>query len=579
MTKKKLVFLIFVSIIAFYISNKASFVFLNNPINNSLFDILLNEFKANTFNLYLSKNEITAGVIGVICIWLIFLYRLYDRNNFLEKKEHGSARWGEYKDIKDLIDKEDNQNILLTQTESFSLDTRKTRKNNNILVIGGSGSGKTRSFVKPNIMQMHSSFVITDPKGELLKDTGKMLQDFGYVIKIFNLIEMSKSDTYNMFDYIKDEKDILKITNNIIVNTNSPHSKNAGDFWEKAESALIEALIAYVFFEGLEEEKNINTVMELLRLADVKEDDEDYESPLDILFDDLKKENSNHFACKQYDIYKLAAGKTAKSILVSVGVRLAPFNIKEVGALCKKDTLDLEKIGDRKTALFIIIPDSDTTLNFITAIMYQQLFDILFYRADNVYNGRLPYQVRFLLDEMANIGQIPSLEIYIATMRSRGISVSIILQNLTQLKNLYKNTWETITGNCDTVLFLGGKELSTLKYISEVIGKTTIDYKSISQTMGTNGSYSVGNQIIARDLITPAEVGLIKSDECILTIRGLNPFISKKYDLEKHKNYSYTLDSNSANYFKKKEIKEEKYLLEEIESTKEIKELEIEKID
>lgn len=439
------------------------------------------------------------------------------------------------------------------------------------------GSGKTRFFVKPNIMQMNSSYVITDPKGEILDSCGKMLKENGYKIKIFDLIHLQNTNKYNFFDYLNDEKDILKIANNIIMNTTPPNSKTAGDFWEKAENALLQALISYVFFEGLEEEKNISTVMDLLRLADVKEDDEDYESPLDILFNDLKKENPNHFAVKQYDIYKKAAGKTAKSILISVGVRLAPFNINTVADITREDNLKLEEIGDRKTALFILISDSDTTLNFLSAIMYQQLLDTLFYRADNIYKGSLPFNVTFVLDEFANIGQIPNFQIYISTMRSRKISAMIILQNLTQLKNLYKNSWETITGNCDTVLFLGGKEQSTLKYISEMIGKTTIDYKAINETKGTNGSYSVGNQIIARDLITPAEVGLLKSEECILTIRGIKPFKSKKYNIEKHKNYCLLLDSNSKNTFKRIiEETEEISILNEIEKIKEIKEIEVE---
>lgn len=570
----KRIFFIVLSFFAFIVGNKITFYFKNYPIDSKIIENIYMDLCKKPINIYLGKEEIIGGIIGVICIFFIYIYKKYDRNNYKEQKEHGSASWGEKKDILDVEDKQEENNKIFTQTERMSINTRKTFKNNNTLVIGGSGSGKTRFFVKPNIMQMNSSFVITDPKGEILKSCGKMLQDNDFVIKIFNLIDFIDSDNYNFFNYIRDEKDILKITNNIIVNTNSPHSKNAGDFWEKAENALMQALFSYVFYEGLEEEKNIDTVMNLLRLAEVKEDDEDFKSPLDILFDDLKKENPNHFATKQYDIFKLAAGKTAKSILVSVGVRLAPFNIKEVNELVKKDTLELEKIGDRKTAVFIIIPDSDTTLNFISAIMYQQLFDILFYRADHIYNGALPYNVTFMLDEFANIGQIPNLEIYVSTMRSRKISVNIILQNLTQLKTLYKNSWETITGNCDTLLFLGGKEQSTLKYISEMIGKTTIDYRTISESKGSNGNYSIGNQIIARDLITPDEISLIKADECILSIRGIKPFLSKKYDITKHKNYSLLLDSNENNTFIKKTKSTEESILEEIEKIENIIELE-----
>lgn len=569
------IFFTVLSVIAFYIVNKITFCFINFPLDNMFESKIIEELE--NINIHTGKAELIAGGIAVICVWFMYLYNKYTRKNFLENKEHGSAEWGTEKDIIDFQDKEENKNILLTQTEKISINTRKTFRNNNVLAIGGSGSGKTRYFVKPNIMQMNSSYVITDPKEEILKSTGKMLEENGYEVKVFDLITLKNTHKYNFFEYLNDEKDILKIANNIIMNTTPLNSKNAGDFWEKAENALLQALIAYVFFEGLEEEKNISTVMDLLRLADVKEEDEDYESPLDILFSDLKKENENHFAVKQYEIYKKAAGKTAKSILISVGVRLAPFNIKDVADITREDTLELEKIGDKKTALFILISDSDTTLNFLVAIMYQQLLDTLFYRADNIYNGSLPYNVMFILDEFANIGQIPNFQIYISTMRSRKISVMIILQNLNQLKNLYKNSWETITGNCDSLLFLGGKEQSTLKYISETIGKTTIDYKSISENRGTNGSYSVGNQIIARDLITPAEVGLLKSEECILTIRGIKPFKSKKYDIEKHKNYKLLSDSNNKNIYKRK-INETKEInvLNEIEKIKEIKEIELE---
>lgn len=570
----KRIFFIVLSFFAFILGNKITHIFVTTPLD----EIFSENFSWNFFDdprkIYLEKEELIGGVVAVIGLGLFFLYHKYDRKNFREKTEHGSAEWGEKKDILRVEDKTEEKNKLFTQTEKMSLNTRKTFKNNNTLVIGGSGSGKTRFFVKPNLMQMNSSFVITDPKGELLSSCGKMLQDNGYVIKIFDLINFENSDKYNFFKYIRDERDILKLTNNIIMNTNSPNSKNAGDFWEKAENALLQALFSYVFYEGTEEEKNINTVMELLRLSEVKEDDEDFKSPLDILFDELKKENPNHFSVKQYDIFKFAAGKTAKSILVSVGVRLAPFNINKISELLKEDTLELELLGDRKTALFIIIPDSDVTLNFISAIMYQQLFDLLFYRADFVYKGALPYDVAFMLDEFANIGQIPNLEIYVSTMRSRKISVNIILQNLTQLKTIYKNSWETITGNCDSLLFLGGKEQSTLKYLSEMIGKTTIDYKAISETKGTNSSYSVSNQVIARDLITAEEISLLANDECILSIRGIKPFLSKKYDIENHKNYSLLLDSNKENIFIKKEKSTEEKVFEEIEKAEQIIELE-----
>ena len=570
----KRIFFIVLSFFAFIFGNKITYILKNFTLNDEFVENFYRYFVNDPIKIYLGKDEIIGGIVGVISLILFYLYHKYDRKNFKEKAEHGSAEWGEKKDIEIVEDKQEEKNKLFTHTEKMSINTRKTFKNNNTLVIGGSGSGKTRFFVKPNIMQMNSSFVITDPKGELLSSCGKMLQDNGYEIKIFDLINFENSDNYNFFNYIRDERDILKLTNNIIMNTNSPQSKTAGDFWEKAENALLQALFSYVFYEGTEEEKNINTVMDLLRLSEVKEDDEDFQSPLDILFEELKQENPNHFAVKQYDIFKFAAGKTAKSILISVGVRLAPFNINQIIDLVSKDTLELELLGDRKTALFVIIPDSDVTLNFMPAIMFQQLFDVLFFRADHKYKGSLPFDVSFILDEFANTGQIPNFEVYISTMRSRKINVNIILQNLAQLKSLYKNSWETIIGNCDSLLFLGGKENSTLKYISEMIGKTTIDYRAISETRGTNGSYSISNQLIARDLITAEEISLLAKDECILSIRGIKPFLSKKYDIEKHKNYNLLLDSNENNFFERKVKTTEEKVLEEIEKVEKIIELE-----
>ena len=570
----KRIFFIVLSFFAFIFGNKITYIFKNFPLNDEFVENFYRYLVNDPIKIYLGKDEIIGGIVGVISLILFYLYHKYDRKNFKEKAEHGSAEWGEKKDIEIVEDKQEEKNKLFTHTEKMSINTRKTFKNNNTLVIGGSGSGKTRFFVKPNIMQMNSSFVITDPKGELLSSCGKMLQDNGYEIKIFDLINFENSDNYNFFNYIRDERDILKLTNNIIMNTNSPQSRTAGDFWEKAENALLQALFSYVFYEGTEEEKNINTVMDLLRLSEVKEDDEDFQSPLDILFEELKQENPNHFAVKQYDIFKFAAGKTAKSILISVGVRLAPFNINQIIDLVSKDTLELELLGDRKTALFVIIPDSDVTLNFMPAIMFQQLFDVLFFRADHKYKGSLPFDVSFILDEFANTGQIPNFEVYISTMRSRKINVNIILQNLAQLKSLYKNSWETIIGNCDSLLFLGGKENSTLKYISEMIGKTTIDYRAISETRGTNGSYSISNQLIARDLITAEEISLLAKDECILSIRGIKPFLSKKYDIEKHKNYNLLLDSNENNFFERKVKTTEEKVLEEIEKVEKIIELE-----
>lgn len=559
--RSKLIFSLIISFFTFYICNRSAGLYqsFSNLDENFLSKTLLtidklpNEIKTNFFKIYLDKYSIISGIIGIMIIALIYLYNTFGRNNYLVGTEHGSAKWGTEKDIKPFIDKIEEKNIILTKTESLSLDTRKTLRNNNVLVIGGSGSGKTRFFVKPNLMQKHTSYVITDPKGSLIKETGKMLEDAGYKIKIFNLIDMDKSDKYNFFSYLRDEKDVLKLVNNLITNTNSPYSKTSGDFWEKAETALLQALFSYILFETREEDKHIGSVMELLRLAEVREDNEDFKSPLDLLFEDLKEENPNNFASKQYDLFKLGAGKTSKSILVSVGVRLSAFNIPAVTELLSEDTLEMDTLGDEKTALFVILPDTDKTFNFISAIMYQQLFDTLFLKAEKEYGGRLPFHVRFLLDEFANIGQIPNFETYIATMRSREVSVSVILQNVAQLKSLYKDTWETITGNCDTLLFLGGKEQSTLEYISKMIGKTTIDLRTTNQSKGQTGSFSINEQVLGRELITSSEVGLLKTDECILSIRGVEPFLSKKYDITKHKNYKELSDYDEKNTYRIKD--------------------------
>lgn len=559
--RRSLIFIFILFILAFYFFNKSAGLYQSffNLDENFLsktsmtIDNLPNEIKTNPFKIYLDKISLISGTIGVLVLGLVYLYNTFGRNNYLVGTEHGSAKWGSEKDIKPFVDKIEEKNIILTKTEKLSLDTRKTLRNNNVLVIGGSGSGKTRFYVKPNLMQKHTSYVITDPKGSLIKETGKMLEKAGYKIKIFDLINMEKSDKYNFFSYLRDEKDVLKLVNNLITNTNSPYSKTSGDFWEKAETALLQALFSYILFETREEDKHIGSVMELLRLAEVREDNEDFKSALDLLFEDLKEENPNNFASKQYDLFKLGAGKTAKSILVSVGVRLSAFNIPAVMDLLSEDTLEMDTLGDEKTALFVILPDTDKTFNFISAIMYQQLFDTLFLKAEKEYGGRLPFHVRFLLDEFANIGQIPNFDTYIATMRSREVSVSVVLQNVAQLKSLYKDTWETITGNCDTLLFLGGKEQSTLEYISKMIGKTTIDLKTTNQSKGQSGSFSINEQVLGRELITASEVGLLKTDECILSIRGVEPFLSKKYEIEKHKNYKGISDFDEKNTYKVKD--------------------------
>lgn len=573
-----------VSLLTAYFFNRATVLYLGLKGNilektSAAIDGFFPSITSKMFYIGSDKFSLVAGLIGFGLIWLIYLYNIFGAKNYMHGIEHGSAQWGTKKDINKYIDKKNfNLNMLFTQTERMTLDTRKTFRNNNVLIIGGSGSGKTRFYVKPNLMQMHSSYVVTDPKGSILKECGKMLADNGYKVRVLNLINMETSDNYNPFNYIKEEKDILKLINNLITNTNAPQSKSAGDFWEKSETALLQALFGYVFFEAAPEERNMGTVMQMIRLAEVREEEETFQSPLDIMFEELKAEQPDHFACKQYDVYRLAAGKTAKSILVSLGVRLSPFYIMALENLVSGDTLELDTIGSEKTALFVIISDSDRTFNFMAAIMYQQLFDLLFYKADNEYGGRLPFPVRFMLDEFANIGQIPNFEIYIATMRSREISVNVVLQNVAQLKGIYKDHWETITGNCDTLLFLGGKEQSTLEYITKMIGKTTIDNRNINESKGQNGSYSLNYQILGRDLITPDEVGRLEGTECILSLRGEKPFRSRKFDIEKHSRYKLLSDYDKANTFetsKRAEIEEETFLddVEEIEKVENLSEL------
>ena len=555
MKKAQVFFLLMLSGGVFYLVNRIADAFERAQGNmiekmTSALDMILPAVQEKPFFMSVESNSLIAGTIGVIALWLVVLYNSAGSKNYMQGVEHGSASWGSPTDIDRYMDKKVfEKNMLFTQSERMTLDTWQTQRNNNVLIIGGSGSGKTRFYVKPNLMQMHSSYVVTDPKGSIVKECGKMLAENGYQVKILNLINMEQSNHYNPFLYIREEKDILKLINNLITNTNSPNSKTAGDFWEKAETALLQALFGFVHFEAAPGERNMGTVMEMLRMAEVREDDEAFKSALDIMFEDLKAENPNHFACKQYDIYRLAAGKTAKSILVSLGVRLSPFFIKALNDLVADDTIDLDMIGSERTALFVILPDSDKTFNFMAAIMYQQLFDLLFYKADNQYGGRLPYHVRFLLDEFANIGQIPNFETYIATMRGREISVNVVLQNVAQLKGIYKDNWETITGNCDTLLFLGGKEQSTLEYISKMIGKTTIDHKGMSESKGQNASYSLQHQIIARDLITPDEVGRMDGRECIVSIRGEKPFKSRKYDIKRHPRYKLLSDYDKTNTY------------------------------
>lgn len=472
---------------------------------------------------------------------------------FRHGKEYGSARWGTKKDIDPYMDEKFQNNILLTQTERLTINGRpanpKYARNKNVLVIGGSGSGKTRFYVKPNLMQMHSSYCVTDPKGTIVLECGKMLEDNGYEIKILNTINFKKSMKYNPFAYIRSEKDILKLVQTIIANTKGEGEKAGEDFWVKAEKLYYTSLIGYIFYEAPREEKNFATLLDMIDASEVREDDETYMNPIDRLFEALEKKEPTHFAVKQYKKYKLAAGKTAKSILISCGARLAPFDIRELRDLMSEDELELDTLGDRKTALFVIISDTDDTFNFVVSIMYSQLFNLLCDKADDVYGGRLPVHVRCLLDEFANIGLIPKFEKMIATIRSREMSASIILQAQSQLKAIYKDNADTIVGNCDSTLFLGGKEKTTLKELSETLGKETIDLYNTSETRSNANSYGLNYQKTGKELMSQDEITVMDGSKCIFQLRGVRPFLSDKFDITKHKNYKLLEDYDKKNVF------------------------------
>lgn len=492
--------------------------------------------------------------IGVAALIKFVVYtKGKNAKKFRQGKEYGSARWGTKKDIEPYMDEKFQNNILLTQTERLTMNGRpanpKYARNKNVLVIGGSGSGKTRFYVKPNLMQMHSSYCVTDPKGTIVLECGKMLEDNGYEIKILNTINFKKSMKYNPFAYIRSEKDILKLVQTIIVNTKGEGEKAGEDFWVKAEKLYYTALIGYIFYEAPREEKNFATFLDMIDASEVREDDETYMNPIDRLFEALEKKEPTHFAVKQYKKYKLAAGKTAKSILISCGARLAPFDIRELRDLMSEDELELDTLGDRKTALFVIISDTDDTFNFVVSIMYSQLFNLLCDKADDVYGGRLPVHVRCLLDEFANIGLIPKFEKLIATIRSREISASIILQTQSQLKAIYKDNADTIVGNCDSTLFLGGKEKTTLKELSETLGKETIDLYNTSETRSNQKSFGLNYQKTGKELMSQDEITVMDGGKCIFQLRGVRPFLSDKYDITKHKNYRLLEDYDKKNLF------------------------------
>ena len=577
--KKKLVLTNIPYILTAFYTNRASFLYRNSlgeDIGNKLLYAMEHADRVLT-GLQPSFNwrDMLTGIVAAVILKLLVWQKQSDAKKLRKGIEYGSARWGNAEDIKPYMSENPWMNIPLTATEALTMESRpkqpKYARNKNIVVIGGSGSGKTRFFVKPSVMQMNCSMVITDPKGTLIEECGKMLakgppkkdkngnimKDKSgkvvhepYVIKVLNTINFSKSLHYNPFAYIRSEKDILKLVTTIIVNTKGEGEKASEDFWVKAEKLLYTALIAFIWYEGDEEEKNLNTLLDLLNESETREEDETYQNPVDMMFQELEERDPQHFAVRQYKKYKMAAGKTAKSILISCGARLAPFDIAELREIMSYDEMELDKIGDRKTALFLIMSDTDTTFNFVIAMLQSQLFNLLCDKADDEYGGRLPVHVRVIADEFANIGQIPQFDKLIATIRSREISASIILQSQSQLKAMYKDSADTILGNCDTTLFLGGKEKTTLKEMSELLGKETIDLYNTSETRSNQKSFGLNYQKTGKQLMTEDEIAVMDGGKCILQIRGARPFFSDKYDITKHKNYRLLADENEKNRYK-----------------------------
>ena len=577
--KKKLVLTNIPYILTAFYTNRASFLYRNSPgkdIGNKLLYAMEHADRIFTgILLSFDLRDLLVGVTVAVILKLLVWQKQSDAKKLRKGIEYGSARWGTAEDIKPYMSDDPWMNIPLTATEALTMESRpkqpKYARNKNIVVIGGSGSGKTRFFVKPSVMQMNCSMVITDPKGTLIEECGKMLakgppkkdkngnimKDKSgkvvhepYVIKVLNTINFSKSLHYNPFAYIRSEKDILKLVTTIIVNTKGEGEKASEDFWVKAEKLLYTALIAFIWYEGDEEEKNLNTLLDLLNESETREEDETYQNPVDMMFQELEERDPQHFAVRQYKKYKMAAGKTAKSILISCGARLAPFDIAELREIMSYDEMELDKIGDRKTALFLIMSDTDTTFNFVIAMLQSQLFNLLCDKADDEYGGRLPVHVRVIADEFANIGQIPQFDKLIATIRSREISASIILQSQSQLKAMYKDSADTILGNCDTTLFLGGKEKTTLKEMSELLGKETIDLYNTSETRSNQKSFGLNYQKTGKQLMTEDEIAVMDGGKCILQIRGARPFFSDKYDITKHKNYRLLADENEKNRYK-----------------------------
>ena len=501
----------------------------------------------------LQNPTLLIGLGAVVAIFggLAIMDKLESRKNYKHKVEYGSARWGQKKDIEPFINPKFEENVILSKTEQLSMESRpknpKYARNKNVLVIGGSGSGKTRFVLKPNLLQMHSSYAVTDPKGTIVNECGAALLKNGYDLRIFNTINFKKSMRYNPFAYIRKETDILKLVNVLIANTKG-EGKEGDPFWEKSEKLLYQALIGYIYYEAPEEEQNFNTLLELLNAMEVREEDETFKNPVDLLFEELAEREPEHFAVRQYRKFKMAAGKTSKSILISCGARLSPFDIKEVRDVTQYDQLELDTIGDKKTALFIIMSDTDDTFNFLISMIYTQLFNLLCEKADGVYGGRLPVHVRCLIDEAANIGQIPNLEKLMATIRSREISAMLVLQAQSQLKAIYKDNADTIVGNCDSQIFLGGTEKTTLKDLSEMLGKETIDYYNTSEARGNNPSYSTNYQKLGKELMSMDELAVMDGNRCIVRLRGVRPFFSEKYDYTSHPKFYLTADFDKKNW-------------------------------
>lgn len=520
-------------------------------IHKGLFEaiIYLNDAMNSPFSFELCQDTLKCILISESIYSFSYLAYYYNRKNYRRNEEYGSAKWANNKAVnKKYTEKDYYSNKILSQNVRIGLDGRRHRRNLNTLVIGGSGAGKTRFFGKPNLMQCNTSFVVLDPKGEQLRDVGNLLEKEGYVIKVVDLINMNRSHCYNPFRYIKDDKDVLKLITNLIRNTTPKGSQTNDPFWEKSETALLEALCLYLLHEAPEEEQNFTMVMEMIAAAEVKEDDEEYQSPLDELFERLEIRNPNSLALKQFKIYKQAAGKTAKSILISVGVRLSAFNLESIASLTATDELELDLVGERKTAIFAVIPDNDSTFNFLIGMLYTQLFQMLYYQADIVHGGALPVPVHFLMDEFANVALPDEFDKLLSTMRSRLIFVSIIIQNLAQIKGIYKDSWESIVGNCDTLYYLGGNEQSTHKFMSEYLGKETLDTNTYGKSSGRSGNYSTNYQQAGRELLTPDEVRLLDNDYGLLFIRGERPVFDKKYDILKHPRINETTDGNAKPY-------------------------------